>query len=94
MHGGGVETLVLQIARQALVLVLVLSGVPIVLSMIVGVCVSIFQAATSIQEVTLSFVPKILVTGAVIAIGGPRMLSQLITYTQELFLSIPSLVGP
>jgi flagellar biosynthetic protein FliQ len=53
-----------------------------------------FQAATSIQEVTLSFIPKILVTGAVVVVAGPWMLGQLVAYTQNLFLSIPSLVGP
>jgi flagellar biosynthetic protein FliQ len=70
------------------------AGPFLVAGLIVGLVVSIFQAATSIQEVTLSFIPKIVVTGAVIAIGGPWMLSQLMSYTQALYLSIPSLVGP
>ena len=75
--GSGIESLVLQISRQALVLVLILSGIPIVLSMIVGVFVSVFQAATQIQEQTLTFVPKIIATFAVLAIGGAWMLQQL-----------------
>ena len=49
---------------------------------------------TSIQEQTLSFIPKILVIGAVLAIGGPWMLDQMLTYTQNLYTNIPNLVGP
>jgi flagellar biosynthetic protein FliQ len=66
----------------------------LVAGLTVGLLVSIFQAATSIQEVTLSFIPKILVTGTVVVVAGPWMLAQLVGYTQSLFLSIPSLVGP
>jgi flagellar biosynthetic protein FliQ len=60
----------------------------------VGLIVSIFQAATSIQEQTLTFIPKIVVTGLVVAIAGPWMLDQIVGYTQHLFESIPTLVGP
>jgi flagellar biosynthetic protein FliQ len=60
----------------------------------VGLIVSIIQAATSIQEQTLSFIPKVMVTGLVIAVGGPWMMDQLVGYTQQLFQSIPALVGP
>jgi flagellar biosynthetic protein FliQ len=66
----------------------------LVAGLAVGLIVSIFQAATSIQEVTLSFIPKILVTGAVVVVAGPWMLGQLLAYTQALFTSIPTLVGP
>ena len=61
----------------------------LVAGLVVGLLVSIFQAATQIQEQTLSFIPKIVVTGVVIAVGGPWMLDQLVGYTQALFLSIP-----
>jgi len=83
-----------QLAMQAIAIALKIAGPFLIAGLIVGLLVSIFQAATSIQEVTLSFIPKIVVTGAVIVIGGPWMLSQLIGYTQQLYLSIPSLVGP
>ena len=61
--------------------------------LIVGLVVSIFQAATQIQEMTLTFIPKIVVTGVVLAIAGPWMLDQLVGYTRELFIGIPQLVG-
>lgn len=85
---------VTQLAMQAITVALKVGGPFLIAGLIVGLLVSIFQAATSIQEVTLSFIPKIVVTGAVIVVGGPWMLSQLLAYTQELYLSIPSLVGP
>ncbi len=84
---------VTQLAMQAITIAFKVAGPFLIAGLIVGLVVSIFQAATSIQEVTLSFIPKIVVTGAVIVIGGPWMLSQLIGYTQALYLSIPSLVG-
>ncbi len=84
---------VTQLAMQAITIAFKVADPFLIAGLIVGLVVSIFQAATSIQEVTLSFIPKIVVTGAVIALGGPWMLSQLIGYTQALYLSIPSLVG-
>jgi flagellar biosynthetic protein FliQ len=85
---------VTELALHAMTITLKVAGPFLIAGLAVGLIVSIFQAATSIQEVTLSFIPKIIVTGAVMVVAGPWMLSQLITYTQELFLSIPSLVGP
>jgi len=55
--------------------------------------VSIFQAVTQIQEQTLSFIPKIVGMAALIVILGPWMLGQLVTYTQNLYTSIPQLIG-
>ena len=63
-------------------------------AIVVGLLVSVFQAVTSIQEQTLSFIPKILVIGAVLAIAGPWMLDQMLTYTQNLYTNIPNMVGP
>ena len=82
------------LATQALTVTLEVSMPFLLAGLVVGLIVSVFQAVTSIQEQTLSFIPKILVTGAVMAIAGPWMLSQLLTYTQQLYLSIPSMVGP
>jgi flagellar biosynthetic protein FliQ len=85
---------VTQLAIHAMTVTLEVSAPFLISGLVVGLLVSIFQAATSIQEVTLSFIPKILVTGGVIIVAGPWMLSQLVGYTQQLFESIPSLVGP
>ena len=63
-------------------------------SLIVGLVISIVQAATQIQEMTLTFVPKIVVTGLVMVIAGPWMLDQISAYTIELFHEIPQLSGP
>jgi flagellar biosynthetic protein FliQ len=70
-------------------------GLPLLLAgLLVGLIISIFQAVTQIQEQTLTFIPKILVTGAVVIVGGPWMLDQLILYTHDLYSSIPSMSGP
>ena len=63
-------------------------------SLIVGLIVSILQAATQIQEITLTFVPKIVVTGITLLIAGPWMLDRITSYTTQLFVQIPQLVGP
>jgi flagellar biosynthetic protein FliQ len=88
------QDVITNIATHALTVTLKVSMPFLLAGLIVGLAVSIFQAVTQIQEQTLAFIPKILVTGAVIAIGGPWMLDQMVTYTQELFASIPALVGP
>jgi flagellar biosynthetic protein FliQ len=62
-------------------------------ALLVGLLVAMFQAATQINEMTLSFIPKILITLAVLMIAGPWMLQLLIDYTQRLVDSIPSLLG-
>jgi flagellar biosynthetic protein FliQ len=91
MHGVGIETLVLQVTRQALLLVVVISGIPIACSMVVGVFVSVFQAATQIQEQTLTFVPKLIIVLGTILVGGFWMMSQLVRFTQSLFALMPKL---
>ena len=85
---------VTQLAIHAMTVTIEVSAPFLIAGLVVGLLVSVFQAATSIQEVTLSFIPKILVTGGVIIVAGPWMLGQLVGYTQQLFLSIPTLVGP
>lgn len=91
MEATGIEVLVLTVTRQALVLVLLLSGIPIVLSMIVGVFVSVFQAATQIQEQTLTFVPKLVIVLGTIMVGGYWMIAQLVKFTQSLMELLPRL---
>jgi flagellar biosynthesis protein FliQ len=69
-------------------------GLPLLLvGLIVGLIVSVFQAVTQIQEQTLSFIPKIIALAVVLVVGGPWMLGQLISWTQELYGQIPNMVG-
>jgi len=79
---------VLRIGREALLLTLILSAIPVLAAMAIGLLVSVFQAATQIQEQTLTFVPKIVVSFAALAIGGTWMLQQLISFTIPLFEEI------
>jgi flagellar biosynthesis protein FliQ len=62
-------------------------------SLVVGLAVSIFQAVTQIQEQTLSFIPKVVALAALIVILGPWMLGQIVSYTENLYQQIPSLIG-
>jgi flagellar biosynthetic protein FliQ len=88
------EGTVTQLAVQAMTVALKLSGPFLVAGLVVGLLVSIFQAATQIQEVTLTFVPKMIAVAAVIVIAGPWMLDQLVLYTADLYRTIPTLAGP
>jgi flagellar biosynthetic protein FliQ len=81
------------IAVQAMEVALKVALPLLLVGLIVGLLVSIFQAVTQIQEQSLSFIPKILGLVVVIVVGGPWMLGQLVTWTQDLYGSIPSLVG-
>ena len=74
-----------EIARQALWLVIWLSLLPLIASLVVGLIISFFQALTQIQEQTLTFVPKIIVTILVILITANFMLSQLIIFSNRIF---------
>ena len=69
-------------------------ALPLLLTgLIIGLAVSIFQAVTQIQEQTLSFIPKVIGLVVVILVAGPWMLDQVVTYTQQLYERIPSLIG-
>jgi flagellar biosynthetic protein FliQ len=82
------------LATQALTIALEVSMPFLLAGLVVGLVVSVFQAVTSIQEQTLTFIPKILVIGAVLALAGPWMLDQMLAYTINLYTNIPNLVGP
>lgn len=85
--------LVFTIGQQSLWVLITISA-PMLLSVLaVGLVVSIFQAATQINESTLSFVPKVLAAVAVMAIAGPWMLTSLTEYLQRMIQMIPSMVG-
>lgn len=84
---------VLDIALDALVLAAKLSAPVLVTALVVGFTVSLVQSVTQIQEVTLSFVPKAVAAAAALLISGHWMITELVTFTNELFGRIPSLVG-
>jgi flagellar biosynthetic protein FliQ len=88
------QDVVTHLITQAMTLTMKVSAPFLLAGLVVGLLISIFQAVTSIQEQTLSFIPKILVTGAVLALAGPWMLDQMLTYTRDLFAQIPAMVGP
>jgi flagellar biosynthetic protein FliQ len=84
---------VVTIGRHALEITLMLAAPLLLTALAVGLIVGIFQAATQINEMTLSFIPKLLAMAAVLAITGPWMLRTLVEYTRNLFESIPAMVG-
>ncbi|UZE94945.1 flagellar biosynthesis protein FliQ [Alkalimarinus alittae] len=82
-----------EIVREALYLILLMVTVIITPSLIIGLMVSVFQAATQINEQTLSFLPRLLVTLAVIIVMGPWMVQRLLEYFERLVTNIPMLIG-
>ncbi len=87
------EDTVIQLVVGAVELALKV-GLPLLLiGLAVGLVISVFQAVTQIQEQTLTFIPKILATVAVLVVGGPWMLDQLLGYTADLWGAIPDLIG-
>ena len=87
------QDVVITLVSGALQLALKVALPLLAVGLVIGLAVSVFQAVTQIQEQTLSFIPKILAIAGVLIVGGPWMLNQLLTYTQDLWLSIPQLVG-
>ncbi|MCI6797483.1 MAG: flagellar biosynthesis protein FliQ [Succinatimonas sp.] len=81
------------IVRQALGLVALLVAASILPSLIIGLCVSIFQAATSINEQTLSFLPRLLITVAALMLGAHWGLEKLMNFFHELIDEIPQILG-
>ena len=79
--------------QQGMYLLLTVSAPVLLTILVVGLIVSIFQAATQLHEATLSFVPKVIAAVAVLAIAGPWMLTTLVEYLQRTLQSIPSAVG-
>ena len=84
---------VVNLAAQAMTLALKVAGPLLLVGLVIGLIVSIFQAVTQIQEQSLSFIPKIVGVAVLIVVLGPWMLDQLVTYAQNLYLSIPQLIG-
>jgi len=84
---------VLSLTQQALEMTLLVSGPMLGAALITGLLVSVFQAATQINEMTLSFIPKLLVLVLMLVLAGPWMLKTMTDYMRLLFSSIPTLVG-
>ena len=84
---------VVNLAGQAMSLALKIGGPMLLVALVIGLLVSVFQAVTQIQEQSLSLIPKIAGVAVVIVVLGPWMLGQLVTYTAALFNSIPQMVG-
>jgi flagellar biosynthetic protein FliQ len=84
---------VVNLTTGAMDVAMKIGGPLLVAGLLVGIVVSVFQAVTQIQEQSLSFIPKIIVTAVVLMVAGPWMLNQLLTYTEDLFRAIPTLVG-
>ncbi|AEH23413.1 flagellar biosynthetic protein FliQ [Thermodesulfobacterium geofontis OPF15] len=86
------DTTVLNLAKEAVILSLILSGPLLLTALVVGLIISILQAVTQIQEMTLTFVPKILAMVLVFILTLPWTLKKLITFTENLILNIPNFV--
>jgi flagellar biosynthetic protein FliQ len=84
---------VMTIGQRALEITLMLSAPLLLTALVVGLLVGVIQAATQINEMTLSFIPKLIAMAVALVVAGPWMLKVMISYTRELFESIPGLVG-
>lgn len=86
------EAFVVHLIRESFYTALLIAAPVLLLSLVVGLIISIVQAATSIQEVTITFVPKMIIIGIVLVITMPWMIDVMSSFTVDLFRQIPSLV--
>jgi len=84
---------VIRLGQDALLLVLTLGGPILMVALVVGLAVSIFQAVTQVHEMTLTFIPKIIAVGATLMLVLPWALTRMLDFTRNLLMSIPGLVG-
>jgi len=84
---------VLTIMQETLEVIIAMVSVVLLPALFVGLLVSVFQAATQINEMTLSFIPKLIVTMVTLVIAGPWILQLLLSYTNRLFENIPFVIG-
>ena len=87
------ELVIMTIVKKALITGVTVGGPILIISLVVGLIISIFQATTQIQEQTLTFVPKLIAIILVLVLGGPWMLNKLVMLTNELFPSISTIVN-
>ena len=86
-------TTVIEIGRQAVEIMLLVSAPLFLAALVTGLIVSVFQAATQINEMTLSFIPKLVAMFVTLIVAGPWMLTMMVDYMRRLFESIPSIIG-
>ncbi|MFT5888955.1 MAG: flagellar biosynthetic protein FliQ [Zhongshania sp.] len=84
---------VIELGRQAMNVTVLLAAPLLLSALAAGLAIGMFQAATQIQDMTLSFIPKLVVLVMVLGLTGPWMLRQLVDYTRHMIEMIPSLVG-
>ncbi len=84
---------VIALGKEAIILTLMVSAPMLILGLIVGLAIAIFQAVTQIHEMTLTFVPKIIAVGLALLICFPWIINMMVGFTTRLFTSIPTLVG-
>ena len=87
------DTTVIHLALQTMLVALKLSAPILLTSLVIGFAISLFQSLTQIQEVTLAFVPKLLGVGIALLFCGNWMMHTLVAFTNDLFDSIPTLLG-
>ncbi len=86
------EVYVINLLREAFYTVFLLAGPILIVTMVVGLIISVFQAATSIQEMTLTFVPKAVIVAIVLILMLPWMFDIMISFTTQIFTQIPSII--
>ena len=86
------EDVVINVGMQAMQLAFKIAMPLLLVGLVIGLVISVFQAVTQIQEQTLTFIPKIVGMGVVLVVAGPWMLSEVVTYTQQLYSSIPTMI--
>lgn len=84
---------VIELGTQAMKVTALLAAPLLLSALVVGLLIGMFQAATQINEMTLTFVPKLIVVGLVIVVAGPTLLNTLLGFTTRLFESIPDMIG-
>jgi flagellar biosynthetic protein FliQ len=84
---------IIDLSQQALYLIAMIAAPMLLSALAIGLLIGMFQAATSINEQTLSFIPKLMVLLMSILVAGPWMLNLLLTFTRRLYLNIPGLIG-
>lgn len=84
---------VIQLGHETLMLVLYLGGPVLIVALVVGLAVSIFQAVTQIHEMTLTFIPKIVAVAATLVLLLPWMVQRMVDFTSNLLSSIPAIIG-
>jgi flagellar biosynthetic protein FliQ len=87
------DTVIIELALRTMLVALKLSAPILVTSLVIGFTVSLFQSMTQIQEVTLAFVPKLVGVGLALLLCGNWMLHTLVTFTTDLFESLPAMLG-